>query len=322
MAVSKQKGRQSSSSSSDGESSKPNEGTSLLSAQQQNGYNTAQITDDEDSTDVDIEANKFETLLARSDAYNPHLGLEPASQETAMLRGPRVYRRESKASSYVGTRRKKSFASLVGHENAIDDNDDEGDDENSPFLAGVSVTRFWLIFSGILIMYWVACFDSTIMVSSHPIITSYFHSSNSASWLSTAFLLTSTSFQPLFGRLSDTIGRRKPYLFTTTIFFIGTAWCGAANSMLSFIFARAFCGLGAGGMLTIASILISDLVPIEVRGTYQSYINILFGLGSACGAAFGGAIADTFGWRVSSVLLPLSWYLGFSFLALDLDLKA
>jgi len=132
-----------------------------------------------------------------------------------------------------------------------------------PYLGGVSVSRFWLIFSGILATNFIACFDGTIMASSHPVITSYFNSSNSASWLSTAFLLTSTSFQPLLGRLSDTLGRKPPYLVTMTIFLLATVWCGLAQSMTSFILARAACGLGAGGMMTLGSIIISDLVPIE-----------------------------------------------------------
>lgn len=135
------------------------------------------------------------------------------------------------------------------------------------------------------------------MVSSHPVITSYFHSSNSASWLSTAFLLTSTSFQPLFGRLSDTIGRKPPMIFTLVVFLVSTIWCGLAQSMTSFIAARALCGLGAGGTISLGSIITSDLVPIEIRGAYQSYINIVFGSGAMLGAALGGAIADHLGWR-------------------------
>jgi MFS family permease len=51
------------------------------------------------------------------------------------------------------------------------------------------------------------------------------------------------------------------------------------------------------GTLVMGSIITSDLVPIEIRGTYQSYINIIYGLGSALGAATGGAIADSLGWR-------------------------
>lgn len=43
--------------------------------------------------------------------------------------------------------------------------------------------------------------------------------------------------------------------------------------------------------------MINDLVPIEIRGTFQAYINIFFGLGSASGAAFGGVLCDLLGWR-------------------------
>jgi predicted MFS family arabinose efflux permease len=50
-------------------------------------------------------------------------------------------------------------------------------------------------------------------------------------------------------------------------------------------------------MLSLGSIITSDLVPIEVRGKYQSYINIVYGVASALGAATGGAIADGLGWR-------------------------
>jgi hypothetical protein len=235
----------------------------------------------------DIDPNEFDVMLSRSESINTGIGVEPESQETAMLRGPRKY------GTINGNGRRASSASR----NISEPEDEEDSTSKSPFLGGVGVVRFWLIFGGVLFNYFVACFDSTIMVSSHPVITSYFHSANSASWLSTAFLLTSTSFQPLFGRLSDTIGRKAPYVFCLSIFLVATIWCGLAQSMTSFIAARALCGLGAGGVMSLGSIITSDLVPIEIRGAYQSYINIVFGLGSALGAALGGAIADHLGWR-------------------------
>jgi hypothetical protein len=73
--------------------------------------------------------------------------------------------------------------------------------EKSPlYLYGVSKGRFWACFLGILLTWFVATFDSTLMASSHPVITSYFNASYAASWLSTSFLLTSTAFQPMFGK--------------------------------------------------------------------------------------------------------------------------
>jgi uncharacterized membrane protein (DUF485 family) len=172
-----------------------------------------------------------------------------------------------------------------------------GKDDYASRFIGVSPMRFWLIFSGILLGYMIGFFDSTLMASSHPVITSHFHASNSASWLSTAFLLTSTAFLPLFGRISDTFGRRPVYLFAIAVFFVTTAWCAAAQSIGSFIAARALCGLGAGGVFSMGMILSSDLVRIEYRGLYQSYINLALGIGGCLGLALGGFLCDHVGWR-------------------------
>ncbi|QPG94788.1 hypothetical protein C2857_006974 [Epichloe festucae Fl1] len=171
------------------------------------------------------------------------------------------------------------------------------DGEPPLFLNGIPRGRFWFIFSQILMVQFIGCFDGTIMASSHPVITSYFGAANSASWLSTAFLLTSTAFQPLLGRLSDAIGRKPLFLGTISVFTAATLCCALANSIESFIVARAFCGLGAGGAMSLGSIITSDLVPIERRGSYQSYMNMVYGVGSALGAAVGGAMAEALGWR-------------------------
>ncbi|KAJ5782846.1 hypothetical protein N7457_004620 [Penicillium paradoxum] len=161
----------------------------------------------------------------------------------------------------------------------------------------ISPARFWIIFAGIMMGYLIGFFDSTLMASSHPVITSYFKSANSASWLSTAFLLTSTAFMPLFGRISDAFGRKPVYLFSIAMFFVTTAGCGLAQDIGSFIAARALCGLGAGGIFSIGQIISSDLVHLEYRGVYQSYLNLCLGIGSSLGLAFGGYLCDHIGWR-------------------------
>lgn len=67
--------------------------------------------------------------------------------------------------------------------------------------------------------------------------------------------------------------------------------------MSELITARAFAGIGGGGMTTVVSILLSDVVTMRERGTWQGYINIVYATGAAAGAPLGGLLADSIGWR-------------------------
>ncbi len=273
-----------------------NNGHYPLSAEQRSSSGSSESMIDEEELQYD---------LARVSSHPTGLGMEPTPPETMPPR--------TRSYGTVGPRRSTSHHTVrPRHPDGHPAIDGAATTKSDVEALNLSRGRFWLVFGGILFAYFVcfsadfiaklmpfkvACFDSTLMASSHPVITSYFNSSNSASWLSTVFLLTSTAFQPLFGRISDTIGRRPLYLFALTTFSLATAWCATAESIGSFIAARAVCGLGAGGTMAMGMIITSDLVPIENRGIYQSYINLFFGMGSIAGAALGGFLCDRLGWR-------------------------
>jgi hypothetical protein len=234
-----------------------------------------------------MEEEAFDLLVSRSVPVQPMLEIEPF--ENSLLTGSRRLSLTSgrRGSSLAPSQRRQSVSSeaFTGDDITTNEADVEtpllkgtaaanpdpastttsSSDRNSanPYLGGVTVAKFWLIFLEIMATVFIACFDGTIMASSHPVITSYFGASNSASWLSTAFLLTSTTFQPLVAGFSDSVGRKRPYVFTIAVFLAATVWCALAGSMTSFIVARAVCGFGAGGMMSLGSIIIGDLVPIE-----------------------------------------------------------
>jgi MFS family permease len=111
------------------------------------------------------------------------------------------------------------------------------------------------------------------------------------------YFLTLTTFQPLYGKLSDIFGRKPTLLFAYAVFGLGCLFCGIAQTIEELIAARAFAGIGGGGMTTVTSIMFSDIIPLRKRGTWQGYINIVFATGAAIGAPLGGVFADSIGWR-------------------------
>ena len=67
--------------------------------------------------------------------------------------------------------------------------------------------------------------------------------------------------------------------------------------MNELIAARAFAGIGGGGMSVCTSVMMSDIVSLRDRGTWQGYINLVYAAGAAAGAPLGGLLADSVGWR-------------------------
>ncbi|KAJ5202097.1 uncharacterized protein N7498_006760 [Penicillium cinerascens] len=139
--------------------------------------------------------------------------------------------------------------------------------------------------------------DQTIIMASYGQIGSDLKALNLTSWIATSYFLTLTSFQPLYGKLSDIFGRKACLLFAYAIFGIGCLFCGLARNINELIAARVFQGIGGGGMTTVVSILMSDIVPLRDRGVWQGIINIIYATGSGTGAPLGGILSDYIGWR-------------------------
>ncbi|KAI5866073.1 major facilitator superfamily domain-containing protein [Durotheca rogersii] len=150
-------------------------------------------------------------------------------------------------------------------------------------------------------------FDGTITAATYAVISSEFGATNNASWLTTSYLITSTAFQPLYGRVSDIFGRRICFFFSTITFALGCLGCGLAHNMILLDCMRALAGFGGGGLMSMATIVNSDMIPFRKRGMYQAMQNAIFGFGSISGASFGGSIADRIGWRWCFLLqVPIS----------------
>jgi EmrB/QacA subfamily drug resistance transporter len=160
----------------------------------------------------------------------------------------------------------------------------------------LSHRQILLLMVGLMTGMLLAALDQTIVGTALPTIVGELGGINHYSWVVTAYLLASTASTPLYGKVSDLVGRRPVFLFAIVTFVIGSVLAGASANMTELILFRGIQGLGAGGLMTLAFTIISDAVTPRERGRYQGLFGAVFGIASVAGPLVGGYFAER-NWR-------------------------
>ena len=130
-----------------------------------------------------------------------------------------------------------------------------------------------------------------------------------AFWTGTSFLLTSAIFQPPIAALSHIFGRMPALTFCVTCFLIGIIISGLAHNFTVMLVGRTIQGVGGGGVILLNDIIITDLVPMRLRGAYFGIIGGVWALGSVSGPVIGGALAYKATWvSTPTHCLQVAWY--------------
>ncbi len=148
-----------------------------------------------------------------------------------------------------------------------------------------------VILSGLILAMFLAALDQTVVATSIYKIGLSLDGLTAQAWVTTAFLITSTIATPLYGKLSDMYGRKPFFLAAIAIFVVGSAACSFATSMYMLAAFRAFQGIGAGGLFTLALAITGDIIAPRQRAKYQGYFLAVFGTSSVLGPVVGGALA-------------------------------
>ena len=160
-----------------------------------------------------------------------------------------------------------------------------------------SNTRPTLVTVSLLLGTFLAALDVNVVGTSLPSVVAQLGGLHLYGWVFSAYLLTSTTSVPLYGRLADIYGRKPLYLAASVLFMVGSALCGVADSMLLLILCRALQGLGAGGLLPITMTLFGDLYQAEKRALVQGIFSVVWGVSSVLGPLIGGFFVTYASWR-------------------------
>lgn len=157
--------------------------------------------------------------------------------------------------------------------------------------------KLWAILGTLMVAMLLSALDQMIFSTALPTIVGELNGVEHMLWVTTAYILAVTISMPLYGKLSDLIGRKPLLLIGIGLFLAGSVVGGLANDMGTLITGRAIQGLGGGGLMILAQATISDLVPVAKRGKYMGFIGGIFGLASVLGPLLGGYFTDGIGWR-------------------------
>ena len=132
------------------------------------------------------------------------------------------------------------------------------------------------------------------------------HQNPQSGWRTTVRAMSSTVVASLYGKLSDIHGRRTMMLTAIGIFIAGSVICALAPSMLVLVLGRALQGLGGGGIMPLAQVIVADVSAPRDRGRYQAYLGAVWIGAGVGGPVVGGFIAQHLSWTlIFWINLPL-----------------
>lgn len=153
--------------------------------------------------------------------------------------------------------------------------------------------------TGLLLAMFVAMLSSTVVSNALPaIVTDLEGSQTGYTWVVVATLLTMTASTPIWGKLADLFSKKLLVQVALVIFSVGSIVAALAPSMDVLIGARAFQGLGVGGLTALVQVVIASMVSPRERGRYSGYIGAVFATATVSGPLLGGLVVDSpLGWR-------------------------
>ncbi|CAK7264327.1 hypothetical protein SEPCBS119000_000933 [Sporothrix epigloea] len=168
-----------------------------------------------------------------------------------------------------------------------------------------------VVFATLSLTLAITFFDQNGISVTLPTVGRDLKAEDTISWAGTSSLIANTTFQMLYGRLSDIFGRKRVYLAAVGCLALADLLCGLAQNGPMFYVFRGVAGIGGGGVTNLSMIIVSDVVTLEQRGFYQGIIGACIGLGNLIGPFLAAGLTSHVSWRAYFYLLaPLCVVVG------------
>ena len=185
------------------------------------------------------------------------------------------------------------------------------DAKAAPFMGdwkdpGLTPGQIKLTLIGVMFAMFLASLDQTIVATAIPRIMADLDGFDRFTWISTAYIVASTSVVLITGAVSDVYGRKWLFVGAIAIFLVGSALAAFSPTMNALIVFRGVQGLGGGMIMALSFVTIADLFPPNERAKYMGIISAMFGVSSVLGPTLGGFITDQLSWEwIFLVNIPL-----------------
>ncbi|KAI8150253.1 major facilitator superfamily domain-containing protein [Fennellomyces sp. T-0311] len=171
------------------------------------------------------------------------------------------------------------------------------DEKAKPKRTVWDTLKLVLLVIAILLAMFMVSLNSTVVAPAMSIIATELEALEQQTWIATSYMVAMNSFQPLSGKFSDIFGRKPILLFGMGFFFVGSLVNALTPTIEGLIAGRTLQGFGAGGIMSMLFVIITDIAPIEWRPRLQSMLTVVYGLASVVGPLIGGAFVDYLTWR-------------------------
>ncbi|KAM0327150.1 hypothetical protein ACHAQA_006281 [Verticillium albo-atrum] len=182
-----------------------------------------------------------------------------------------------------------SVASPAGVVPAVDEMRDDSDAESIGGQRNTMTTKRLLIaVPALSVCLFVSFVDQTSVSTATPAIAGDLDTGTATSWIGASFLIASTAFQLINGRLSDIFGRKNLLLICLALMGLGDLAC-----------------IGGGGINSLVMIIVSDITTLQNRGKYQGILGAIIALANGVGPFLGGAVVESSTWRWVFWMIPI-----------------